>query len=114
MLQDAVAVDDNGNLVQEVDPQLNFATNCAEDIVMVCNQGYNVDDDNKPAPENIPEEAAPTVDNEGLFPGQQWGVQHHVDPMEIHGSKKAPEFNDNFDPSDCCSFYIFLKLFPSK
>lgn len=112
--EDAVALNDDGNLVQEVDPQLYFATNRAEDIAMVRNQGYNVDDDNEPAPENIPEEAAPTIDNEGLFPGQQWGVQHHVDPMEIHGSKKAPEFKDNFDPSNCPVYYIFLKLFPYK
>ena len=53
-LEDAVALDDDGNFMQEVDPQLYFATNCAENIVMVCNQGYNVDDDNEPAPENIP------------------------------------------------------------
>ena len=98
MLQDAVAVDDNGNLVQQVDLQLYCATNCAEDIawfvikVTMLTMTMNL--------QNIPEEAAPTVDNEGLFPSQQWGVQHHVDPMEIHGSKKDPEFKDNFDPTE--------------
>ena len=34
--------------------------------------------------------------------------------MEIHGSEKAPEFKDNFDPTEVCSFRVFLKLFPSQ
>lgn len=44
---------------------------------------------------NIPKEKTSTVDNQGLFPGQHWGVQHHADPLELHGSKKSPRFKDN-------------------
>ncbi len=75
---------------------------------------YNVDDDNEPAPENVPDDTAPLpVDNKGLFEGQRWGVDHHVDPMALHGSKKTPSFQD-FNPCRSAVLSIFLKLFPWK
>ena len=46
----------------------------AKDIVMVRNQGFDVDDDNEPVPENIPTGDAPPVNNNnGLYDGQSWG-----------------------------------------
>ena len=52
--QNEVAMDDDGNFVPEIDPQVFFASNRADDIALVRKQGYDVDDDNKPAPENVP------------------------------------------------------------
>ena len=49
-----------------------FLNNTLEEITIVRNQGLYVDDDNAPAPENIPTANAPTTDNDGLFPGQRW------------------------------------------
>ena len=34
---------------------------------------YDVDDDNVPIPENIPNTEAPPASNEGLYPRQSWG-----------------------------------------
>ena len=111
-VQDEVAMDNDGNFIPEIDPQVFFASNRADDIALVRNQGYHVDDDNEPAPENTPDTTAPLpLDNAGLFEGQHWGVDHHVDPMELHGLKKTPSFKE-FDPSRYASLSIFLKLFP--
>ena len=72
---------------------------------MVHNQGYYVDDENEPAPENVPDTTAPlTVDNAGLFDGQRWGVNHH-------GSKKTPSFNE-FDTNRSVSLSIFFEYLP--
>ncbi len=57
-VQETVAMDDDGNFVPEIDPQVFSATNRAEDIALVRNQGYDVDDDNEPAPENVPDATA--------------------------------------------------------
>ncbi len=62
---------------------------------MVHNQGYNVDYDNEPAPKNIPNTSTPlTLNTERLFEGQHWGVDHHVNPRELHGSNKTPSFKE--------------------
>ena len=111
-VQDKVAMDNDWNFLLEIDLQVFIASNQDEDIALVHNQGNDVDDDNEPSPENIPDTSTPlTLDNEGLFDGQNWGVGHHVDPMELHGSKKPPSCKE-FDPSQSVSLLIFLKLFP--
>ena len=46
---------------QEIDDQVLRARNCPEDISTVRAQGLEVDDDNKPAPENIPCADEPTI-----------------------------------------------------
>ncbi len=81
-------------------------------ILPWCVIKVTIDDDDEPAPENVPDSTTPlSHDNEGLFVGQHWGIDHHVDPMELHGSKKTPSFKD-FDLSRSASLSIFLKLFP--
>jgi hypothetical protein len=61
-------------------------TSRAEDIAMARAQGLDVDDDNDPAPENIPVRGAPAESDENPH-GQEWGwggtchrkSQHHSD-----------------------------------
>ena len=50
-----------------------FAQNRTEDIARVRNEGFAVDDDNEPAPKNVPGLFTPPVDDAGLFEGQSWG-----------------------------------------
>ena len=48
----------------------------AEDIAMMIGMGFDVDDDNAPAPENIPEAANQNEEasnNNGLYQDQSWG-----------------------------------------
>ena len=50
------------------------AQNRAEDIALVRAMGFEVDDDNEPAPENIPVADAPLFRlGGGLHEGQEWG-----------------------------------------
>ena len=45
-----------------------------EDVANVRAMGFGVDDDNEPAPENIPvEDDEPEVEENGLMEGQEWG-----------------------------------------
>ena len=52
-----------------------FAQNRAEDIACVRAEGFEVDDDNDPAPENVPGlfDVPPAVVDGDLFEGQSWG-----------------------------------------
>ncbi len=57
----------------EIDQGIFSLAGTAEDIVLVRNQGFDVDDDNKPVEENIPTADAPVPANNGLYEGQSWG-----------------------------------------
>ena len=56
-----------------IDSSIFQASNRAEDIAMVRNQGFSVDDDNEPVEENIPTAETPEARGSNLLPGQQWG-----------------------------------------
>ena len=55
--------------------EIFFAQNRAKDIARVRAEGFEVDDDNDPAPENVPGlfDVPPEVVDGGLFEGQSWG-----------------------------------------
>jgi len=97
----------------EIDPEVFRAGNNAEDIALVRAQGLNVDDDNDPAPENIPTADAPIGnEDDGLFPGQSWGVDSFVDPMNNNGWTKPPGFNEDFNIRTASWLDLFIFLFP--
>ena len=59
---------------QTIGDNIFFAQNHVEDITRVRAEGFEVDDDNDPAPENVPGLFdVPPVVNGGLFEGQSWG-----------------------------------------
>jgi hypothetical protein len=62
---------------EQNEPIVDFvfnAQNRAEDIALVRAMGFEVNDDNEPAPENIPLNGAPLFRlGEGLHKGQEWG-----------------------------------------
>jgi hypothetical protein len=58
---------------EEMDPEIFDARNNAEDIARVRAEGFEVDDDNDPAPENIPAIWDETPVANDLFEGQSWG-----------------------------------------
>ena len=60
---------------KEIDPTVLHSGNRAEDITLVRAQGLVVDDDNDPAPENIPDANKPEADTpNGKW---EWGGQCH-------------------------------------
>ena len=66
----AVYIDERG---EDIADFVFNAQNRAEDIALVRNLGFEVDDDNEPAPENVPEAGAPPVNGGALLEGQEWG-----------------------------------------
>ncbi len=64
-----VAINEGG---KEIADFVFNAQNQAEDIALVQDMGFMVDDDNEPAPKNVPADGAP-VNGEALLEGQNWG-----------------------------------------
>ncbi len=78
--------------------------NCKEDIEFVWAQGLEVDNNNKPAPENIP---VCNNNNSVLFEKQQWGynsVEHHV---ATEATNQVPRFHGGWNPMDKSLLQIF-------
>lgn len=97
-----------------IDTAVFAAGNVAEDIAFVRGQGLEVDDDNEPAPENIPTADAPApVDaNAGLYEGQKWGWEG-IDQRRIHSdTDPSAKFKDEWSPEKKTWLEIWMKLFP--
>jgi hypothetical protein len=92
------------------------AQNRAEDIALVRAMGFEVDDDDEPAPENIP------ADDERLFrlggdlhDGQEWGWDG-IDQRAglLGGMYHQPTFANSWSPQGKSFVDIFLHLFPVR
>ncbi len=66
----AVYIDEQG---EDIADFVFNTQNRAEDINLVQDMGFEVDDDNEPAPENVPAVDAPPVNGGTLLEGQEWG-----------------------------------------
>ena len=66
----AVYIDERG---EDIADFVFNAQNWAEDIALIQNMGFEVDDDNEPTPENVPAGDAPPVNGGAQLEGQQWG-----------------------------------------
>ena len=66
--------DDVDDRDDEFDDDVFFARNNAEDIARVSAEGFEIDYNNYPAPENVPQLwDAPPVTDAHLYEGQTWG-----------------------------------------
>ncbi len=65
-----VAIDEDG---KEIADFVFNAQNRAEDIALIWDMGFMVDNENKPAPEYVPADGTPPVNGEALLEGQKWG-----------------------------------------
>jgi hypothetical protein len=86
--------------------------NRAEDITLVRGQGFEVDDDNKPAPENEPElwDKAPVVND--LYEGQSWGWDGINRRIVAGGNYNEPSFPNNWVPQGKSYLDLFCYFFP--
>ena len=97
-----------------IDDDVYFAQNRAEDIARVRNEGFEVDDDNDPAPKNIPApaEELPVVIDGGLYEGQTWGWDG-IDRRHTAGGRfDEPSFHQGFAPVGKTYLQLFLHFFP--
>ena len=84
----------------------------AEDISMVLDMGFDVDDDNMPAPENVPEGDDDTTDD--LFEGQSWGWDGFCDRKRNNFANNKP-FIQNISSivlDNATYTMMFLLFFP--
>lgn len=104
-------VEDGGQAI-EADTFLRTG-DAAEDIRNVLAQGLAVDDDNAPAPENIPA-ANTTLDRDattGLFEGQSFAWNGVCQRKLMTNQKLPPGFN-NWNPNCKSLLEFFYKFFP--
>ena len=76
--------------------------------------GFKVDDDNKPAPENIPADNEPLFRlGGGLQDGQEWGWDKIDQQVGLLGGMyHQPTFANSWSPQGKSFVDIFLHLFP--
>jgi hypothetical protein len=85
----------------------------SEDIALARSQGLDVDDDNEPAPENIPAAGA-RIDNTTNLHGQEWGWAGTCHRKSKHHTDIDPQIL-NYSRSDLCTqtkLDMFLLFFP--
>ena len=89
------------------------AKNWAEDNALVRNMGFEVDDDNEPAPENVPAGNALPVNGGALLEGQQWGWDSIDCRAMLQGSMyNGPTFTNDWSPNVNTFIEIVLHCFP--
>jgi hypothetical protein len=106
------AIDERG---EDIVDFVFHAQNRAEDIALVRDMGFEVDDNNKPAPENIPTlfgAPAPVVGGD-LFDGQTWGWDGIDRRAILRGSMyNGPTFANEWSPNEKSFVDIFIHFFP--
>jgi hypothetical protein len=92
------------DLIQDLPP---LGSNLSEDIANFWNQGFNLDDDREPAPENVPTEDETPTQVTDLKEGQSWGWDAIDHRAIVKPEKEGHTFKNNF--SHCGVF--FQKLY---
>jgi hypothetical protein len=65
----------------------------SDDIALARRQGLDVDDDNEPAPENIPA-VGTTIDSTASLHGQEWGWGGTCHRKSVHHVDVSPQIKD--------------------
>ncbi len=91
-----------------------FAQNRAEDIARVRAEGFEVNDDNGPAPENVPGlfDVPPAFVDCGLFEGKSWGWDGIDRRQTAGGGYDEPSFTQGFTPIGKTYLQLFMHFFP--
>ena len=88
------------------------ASNRAEDISLVRNQGLEIDDDMEPPPKTVPLVYTPAADTR--FEGQMWewdGIGRHA---VVSQNQNEPSFKNRWTPQRLSYIKIFLHCLPLK
>jgi len=93
-----------------MDDSIFQSTNCAEDIANVRSQGFEVDDDNEPVPENIP--IGGTSSDNDLKDGQTWGWDGIDRRHVITPEKEEPSYQHGWSPLGLSYMDVFLAFLP--
>jgi hypothetical protein len=105
-----VAINKDG---EEIADFVFNAQNWAEDIALVRGMGFMVNNDNKPAPENVPADSTPPVNGEALLEGQKWGWDGIDCRAILQGLMyNGPTFANEWSPNGKPFIDIFLNFLP--
>ena len=63
----------------------------SDDIALMRGMGFDVDDDNDPAPENVPGDNQQEASDDGLYEGQSWGWQGFCDRRKNNMNNTKPK-----------------------
>jgi hypothetical protein len=100
---------------KEIATVVHQVQNRAEDVALVQDTGFEVDDDNDPTPKNVPTLFnAPAGANGGeLFEGQEWGWDSIGRQAIVQGLMyNRPTFSNEWSPNKKIYIKIFMHLFP--
>jgi hypothetical protein len=97
---------------EAIDGDVFFAQNNAEDIAQIRAEGFEVNDDNDPAPENIPQGNEPVKIDGNLYEGQTWGWNGVDRRVTEGGNYDGSSFTNGWMPTGKTRLDVFLHLFP--
>ena len=97
----------------EIGEDIFQSGNRAEDITNARGQGFEVDDDNDPAPEDVPDasDAAPAA-HDNLYEGQSWGWDGIDRRVVVGRNYNEPSFPNGWTPQGKSFLDLFLYFFP--
>ncbi len=98
-VQQAVAEAAETNERVEMGEDIFAAQNMAKDIACVPQEGFKVDNDNEPLPENVPADGNMPPTNEGLYKGQSWGWDGVDRRITTGGGIKMVIISKSMDPT---------------
>ncbi len=105
-----VAIDEDGEEIAEF---VFNAQNWVEDIALIWDIGFMVNDDNEPAPENVPTDDTPPVNGEALLEGRSGGETALIAKQFLQGSMyNGPMFANEWFPNGKPFIDIFLHFLP--
>ena len=99
--------EDNG--LEDLPP---LGGNLAKNIANFCNQGFNIDDDREPAPENIPTSEEQSIQDSGLKEGQNWGRDGIDCHSIVNSEREGHSSKNNFTPHGACFSKVILHFLP--
>lgn len=101
---------------EEFPQQILRARACVEDIAMVRNMGFTVDDDNEPAPENIPTVVGTPAAATEVHDGQNWGWQglDHRKRQGCHDTNASVKGMNSTNFFMCTYLKFFFLFFPRQ
>ena len=104
----AVYIDEQGEKIADF---VFIAQNRVEDIALVRNMGFEVNDDNEPAPENVPAGDAPPVNGGHSWKGRSGGGMALITVQQGLMYNRST-FTNDWSPNGKSFSEIFLHCFP--
>ena len=88
--------------------------NNAEDIQLMLDMGFDVDDDDAPAPENVPGPTEEDCGNDGLYDGQSWGWSGFCERRSNSFGNSQPRMRVPLLNFENCTYITMFLIFSQE